>query len=69
MEASPELSASRLEAERADAFAVYERLSDDGMLRFDRDKMSLEPLEEGSKVVAGTVLGRVGSDGRSSPRT
>ena len=66
-EASPELSASRLEAERADAYAVYERLSDDGMLRFDREKMSLEPLEEGSKVVAGTVLGRVGGDTQLAP--
>ena len=59
--ATPELSASRLEVERADAFAVYERLSDGGMLRFDEDKMNLAPLEEGSKVVAGTVLGRVGA--------
>ena len=62
-EASPELAASRLEGMRADAFAVYERLSDAGILRFDRTKMRLEPLEEGSKVVAGTVLGRIGSGG------
>ena len=64
---TPKLSASRLEAERAGAFAVYERLSDSGVLRFDRREMSLEPLEEGSKVVAGTVLGRVGAEGTSAP--
>ena len=66
-EATPELSANRLQAERTDAFAVYERLSDDGMLQFDKDKMSLEPLEEGSKVVAGTVLGRVGPEDELAP--
>ncbi|MGI9021428.1 MAG: M23 family metallopeptidase, partial [Solirubrobacterales bacterium] len=59
----PRDGASRLEGVRADAFAVYERLSDDGMLRFDRDRMDLEPLREGSKVVAGTVLGRIGDEG------
>ena len=31
-----------------------------GVLRFDSDKMEMEALHEGSKVVAGTVLGRVG---------
>ncbi len=37
------------------------------MLQFDKDKMSLEPLEEGSKVVAGTVLGRVGPEDELAP--
>ena len=31
-----------------------------GVLRFDRKTMELRPLEEGSKVIAGTVLGKVG---------
>jgi hypothetical protein len=31
-----------------------------GVLKFDRDTMDMKPLREGSKVVAGTVLGRVG---------
>ncbi len=32
-----------------------------GVLEFDADTMNLHPLQEGSEVVAGTVLGRVGS--------
>src|SRR5690606_7008582 len=31
-----------------------------GILRFNRKSMEMRPLREGSKVVAGTVLGRVG---------
>jgi Transglycosylase SLT domain len=31
-----------------------------GILKFDRETMEMEALHEGSKVVAGTVLGRVG---------
>jgi hypothetical protein len=33
------------------------------VLKFDRRKMDLRPLREGSKVAAGTVLGRVGEPG------
>jgi hypothetical protein len=66
-ESTPKLSAARLDSLRADAFAVYERLSDAGVLRFDRKRMKLVPLEEGSKVVAGTVLGRVGPERELAP--
>ncbi len=38
-----------------------------GMLRFDARRMTLRPLEEGSRVVAGTVLGRIGKTGRLAP--
>ena len=39
-----------------------------GVLRFDDKKMDTEPLREGSHVVAGTVLGRIGdSDDGSAP--
>ena len=36
-------------------------------MKFDSDSMELEPLREGSHVVAGTVLGRIGADGASAP--
>src|SRR5919108_1562485 len=38
-----------------------------GVLRFDRDSMELRPLRRGSKVVAGTVLGRIGKTGELAP--
>ena len=38
-----------------------------GVLHFDRDSMELRPLREGSKVVAGTVLGRIGKTGQLAP--
>jgi hypothetical protein len=38
-----------------------------GVLRFDRDTMELRTLREGSKVIAGTVLGRVGKTSRLAP--
>jgi hypothetical protein len=38
-----------------------------GVLKFDRRSMDLRTLREGSKVVAGTVLGRIGSGGELAP--
>jgi Transglycosylase SLT domain len=42
-------------------FPAYETFKDyfGGVLKFDRDTMEMKPLEEGSQVVAGTVLGRI----------
>jgi hypothetical protein len=37
------------------------------VLRFDDEKMEMETLEKGSKVVAGTVLGRVGKTSELAP--
>ena len=37
------------------------------VLRFDEEKMEMETLEEGSKVVAGTVIGRVGKTDELAP--
>jgi len=38
-----------------------------GVVEFDADKTELRPLQEGSKVIAGTVLGRVGDAGGLAP--
>jgi murein DD-endopeptidase MepM/ murein hydrolase activator NlpD len=38
-----------------------------GVLHFDRDSMELRPLREGSQVVAGTVLGRLGKTDKLAP--
>jgi murein DD-endopeptidase MepM/ murein hydrolase activator NlpD len=38
-----------------------------GPLRFDPKRMELRRLEEGAKVVAGTILGEVGSRGKLAP--
>ena len=38
-----------------------------GVLKFDRDSMDLAPLREGSQVVAGTVLGRIGPETELAP--
>ncbi|HYU16067.1 MAG TPA: hypothetical protein VEL05_08355, partial [Candidatus Acidoferrum sp.] len=38
-----------------------------GVLHFDRKSMELHPLREGSKVVAGTVLGRIGKTDELAP--
>jgi murein DD-endopeptidase MepM/ murein hydrolase activator NlpD len=38
-----------------------------GVLRFDRKTMEMRKLKEGSKVIAGTVLGRVGKTDRLAP--
>jgi len=38
-----------------------------GILKFDRKTMEMEALHEGSKVVAGTVLGRVGKTDELAP--
>jgi len=37
------------------------------VLRFDGEKMEMETLEEGSKVIAGTILGRVGEASELAP--
>ncbi len=53
----------------ADRFPGYEgfKAAFSGILRFDRRKMDLEALHEGSKVVAGTVLGKVGATDELAP--
>ncbi|HYH62802.1 MAG TPA: lytic murein transglycosylase [Solirubrobacterales bacterium] len=38
-----------------------------GALRFDEERMELRRLDEGSKVLAGTILGSVGSGGELAP--
>jgi hypothetical protein len=52
-----------------DRFPAYETFKDyfNDVLKFDEDSMSMEPLEEGSKVVAGTVLGRIGQSTDLAP--
>ena len=55
----------------AEEFPGYESFKAyfSGVLRFDRKTMELRPLEEGSKVIAGTVLGKVGrTDKDAAPR-
>jgi len=37
------------------------------VLRFDRKTMEMQPLKKGSKVIAGTVLGRLGKTGKLAP--
>ena len=37
-----------------------------GVMKFDSKTMEMEALREGSKVVAGTVLGRIGDEGESA---
>ena len=66
-EMKPADQAGRLDVVRADALAVYDRLDRGSILRFDRKQMTLGRLEEGSKVVAGTVLGRIGETGNLAP--
>jgi hypothetical protein len=53
----------------ADRFPGYESFKSylGGVLKFDRDTMEMKPLREGSKVVAGTVLGRVGKTDELAP--
>ena len=48
----------------ADRFPGYESFKSylGGVMKLDSDKMELKPLREGSKVVAGTVLGRIGPE-------
>jgi murein DD-endopeptidase MepM/ murein hydrolase activator NlpD len=38
-----------------------------GVMKFDAEQMELKPLREGSRVVAGTVLGRIGPDPELAP--
>ena len=54
----------QLDALFSDRFPGYETFKAyfGGVLRFDRRKMEMRPLREGSKVVAGTVLGRIGEN-------
>ena len=55
-------------SERAFERLGYESFdSQFGPLRFDAKKMELRRLEEGSKVLAGTILGSVGSGGELAP--
>jgi hypothetical protein len=50
------------------AEAGYESFdSEYGALEFDRKTMELQPLRKGAKVVAGTILGRVGTDDGLAP--
>jgi hypothetical protein len=52
-----------------DKFPGYESFKAyfSGVLRFDRRTMEMKPLKEGSKVIAGTVLGRIGKTDRLAP--
>jgi murein DD-endopeptidase MepM/ murein hydrolase activator NlpD len=55
-------------SERAFERLGYESFeSQFGPLRFDAKRMDLRRLDEGSKVVAGTILGSVGSGGKLAP--
>jgi hypothetical protein len=53
-----------------DRFPGYESFKAyfSGVLRFDRRSMEMESLKEGSKVTAGTVLGRIGKVDDVAPR-
>jgi hypothetical protein len=53
----------------ADRFPGYESFKSymGGVLKFDRETMEMRPLREGSKVVAGTVLGRIGKTDELAP--
>jgi hypothetical protein len=54
-----------------DKFPGYESFKAyfSGVLRFDRKTMEMQPLHEGSKVIAGTVLGKIGKVDDLAPRT
>ncbi len=59
----------QLDALLATRFPGYESFKAylGGTLEFDRKTMEMRPLREGSKVVGGTVLGRVGKTGELAP--
>jgi hypothetical protein len=59
----------QLDALLGDRFPGYETFKNyfGGVLKFDRDTMEMRPLGEGSKVVAGTVLGRIGKTDELAP--
>jgi hypothetical protein len=59
----------QLDSLLADRFPGYESFKSyvGGVLEFDRKTMEMRPLREGSKVVAGTVLGRVGKTNKLAP--
>jgi murein DD-endopeptidase MepM/ murein hydrolase activator NlpD len=52
----------------ADRFPGYESFKSylGGVMKFDSDTMEMEALREGSQVVAGTVLGRIGDGGETA---
>jgi len=54
-------------AERFPGYESFKRYVS-GALRFDRETMEMSDLEKGSKVIAGTVLGRVGKTDDLAPR-
>jgi hypothetical protein len=60
--ANPDEVSARLQSIRENAFEIYKRKNDGGILKFNPKKMQLAELEEGSKVIAGTVLGRLAED-------
>ncbi len=52
--------------ERVPAYETFKSYFS-GVFKFDRRTMELKPLKVGSKVTGGTVLGRIGRDGRAAP--
>ena len=68
-ELAPEASDGTLDERLFDGFPNFERFRayTSGILRFNRKTMELRQLQEGSKVVAGTMLGRIGDDGATAP--
>jgi hypothetical protein len=59
----------QLDALMKERFPGYESFKAyfSSVLRFDRKTMEMEPLKEGSKVIAGTVLGRMGKTDKLAP--
>ncbi|MGH2953696.1 MAG: lytic murein transglycosylase, partial [Solirubrobacterales bacterium] len=59
----------QLDALLADKFPGYASFKAyfSGVLRFDQKTMEVEKLREGSKVIAGTVLGRIGKTSKLAP--
>ncbi len=60
----------QLDSLLGDRFPGYESFKAyfSGVLRFDEKTMELERLEEGSQVIAGTVLGKIGQTDDFAPR-
>jgi hypothetical protein len=56
----------RLLAKRFPGYSTFKSYFG-GVMRFDRKSMELRPLRKGSKVVAGTVLGRIGKTTELAP--
>jgi hypothetical protein len=59
----------QLDALLSEKFPGYESFKAyfSGVLRFDQKSMEVEKLREGSKVIAGTVLGRIGKTTKLAP--